>query len=279
MHTLFDKKLLMLKPCDIKIPSYMSLDNSDTYSLYSLAQSIKTIGLINPIAVRKSESGKYILISGKRRLLSAKLAGLRRIACIVLSVPHSEAEIIAIAENLQRKEIDIFSTAEKIKSAIQKHKIPMSEMALKLGTDQNTLLEKLRLLRLDSRIRSRLTDYSLTESHARSLLRLPPEKRTEALEWIIKNNLDSMQTELYINELLDTKPQDKKEPKIAPVRKSAISDLRLFSNSLTKLTETLNSSGFDAYVKRSETERYIEYKVRIKKEEKQKITAEQLKIC
>ncbi len=279
MLTAFDKKLLMLKPCDIKIPSHNIPESTDAYSLYSLAQSIKTIGLINPISVRKSENGKYILVSGKRRLQASKLAGLRRIACIVLSIPPQEAAIISIAENLQREDADIFSAAEKIKTAIQKHKIPMSEMSLKLGLDQNTLLEKLRLLRLESTLRLRLTDYSLSESHARSLLRLPPERRAEALEWIIEKNLDSMQSEIYIDELLNPKTEKIAEPKITPVRKSAISDLRLFSNSLTKLAETLNSSGFEAFVKRNETERYIEYKVRIKKEEKQKIAAEQLKIC
>ncbi len=279
MHSIFDKKLMMLKPNDIKIPSYMLHNSSDAYSLYSLAQSIKAIGLINPVSVRKSDNGKYILVSGKRRLEACRIAGLRRIACIILNIEPYEAEIIAIAENLQREYTNIFNSAEKIKSAISKHKIPMSEMSLKLGVSQNTLLEKLRLLRLDTVLRNRISDYSLTESHARSLLRLPPEKRSEALDNIIKNNLDPMQTEIYINNLLNPKSEDIKEPKISPVRKSAISDLRLFSNSLTKLTDTLNNTGFDAFVKRNETERYIEYKVRIKKEEKQKISAEQLKIC
>ena len=282
MHTIFDRKIIMLKPCEIKIPLKKTSENNDCYSLYSLAQSVKSIGIITPLTVCKNENGKYVLISGQRRLQAAKIVGLRRIPCIIHKAEESEIAIISLVDNLQRESPDFFKMAEEIKQVMEKYKIPRDEITRKLGISKNALLERLRLLRIEPTLRQIISENKLSESHARSLLRLPPERREESLEHIIKNNLDAQLADEYITHLLGQdkplpKEPQKKEP--LPVRKSAIGDIRLFGNSLSKLTGILKDSGIDAYIRRTETDRYIEYKVRIKKEELPKISAEQLKIC
>lgn len=280
MHTIKNKKLLMLRPREIRLPLYRVRKSEDEYALSSLAESIKKSGIIEPLAVRKNEKGKYVIITGERRLKAAIMANLRRVPCVLHDVDTSTALVYSIVENLQRANATFFEEAEAIKTVMNKYRIPQYEMAARLGISQNVLLERLRLLRLNEGLRARITEASLSESHARILLRLPPEKREDALEKIIAENMTSMKTEIFVNELLNPKPSLQEKPKSQPIsyKKSAIGDIRLFSNSLSKLIETLKNSGIDAYTRRIENDRYIEYKVRIKKDEPPRDLAEQLKI-
>ncbi|MBR4973272.1 MAG: ParB/RepB/Spo0J family partition protein [Clostridia bacterium] len=280
MHTIKNKKLLMLRPREIRLPLYRVRKSEDEYALSSLAESIKKSGIIEPLAVRKNEKGKYVIITGERRLKAAIMANLRRVPCVLHDVDTSTALVYSIVENLQRANATFFEEAEAIKTVMNKYRIPQYEMAARLGISQNVLLERLRLLRLNEGLRARITEASLSESHARILLRLPPEKREDALEKIIAENMTSMKTEIFVNELLNPKPSLQEKPKSQPIsyKKSAIGDIRLFSNSLSKLIETLKNSGIDAYIRRIENDRYIEYKVRIKKDEPPRDLAEQLKI-
>lgn len=284
MHTLQSKKLLMLRPKDIKLPLFRTVNCDDGYSVYSLAESIKQIGIIEPIVIRKTENGKYELVAGERRLNGAIIAGLRRVPCVLHNVSETEAAIYNTAANLQSKKERFFEEANSIKRVMTKYRITHIEMAMKLGISQNALAERLRLLRLEETLRIKIEEANLSESHARSLLSIPPDKREKVLEKIINDNLTALQTELLINELLNPKPSENaKTPDVIvqkpPCRKSAIGDIRLFSNSLQKLTNTLKNSGIDAFIRRSENDRYIEYKVRIKKDEPPKDIPEQLKIC
>jgi len=281
MHTAYERKLLMLKPTEITLPLKYPHESKDSSYIKALAKSIKNIGIVTPLSVRKNENGKYELISGEYRLKASVIAGIRRVPCVCFKIEAKEASVLALADNLTRLSPDFFQEAEMIKYIIKKHRISQSDLAHYLGISENTLLEKIRVLRLNDDDRQKIYDFSLTESHVRSLLRLPPEKRENALDNIINQNLDNMKAEEYISKLLsnETKALKNEEKAHIPLRKTAIGDIRLFSNSLSKLTQTLNNSGIEAYIRRNENERYIEYKVRIKKEEKPKISAEQLKIC
>lgn len=288
MHTIISRKILMLKPKEIKVPLFRTRNVDNGYSLYSLADSIKKTGIIVPLAVRKDDNGRYELIFGERRLKAAIMAGLRRVPCVLHDIDLSTSALFSAVENLQRTGLSFFEEALTIKSIILKFKITHAEMAESLGISKNALLEKLRLLRLEENLRRRIEEAGLSESHARSLLSLPPDKREKCLEKIINENMTALKTESFVDEILNPKLNEiRKLPDIKeknttqkpPYRKSSIGDIRLFSNSLQKLTDTLKTAGIDAFVRRIENERYIEYKVRIKKEEPQRENAEQLKIC
>lgn len=278
MAIIFDKKLLMLKPDDIEISRTQPRKHFDEYELKLLADSIAANGIIQPLAVRKTQSGKYEIIASERRFRAAKQVGLRRIPCVIHTADEQTAAILSLTENLQRSNLTVFEEAKALDRLINYYGITQTEAAIKLGIAQSTLCNKLRLLGLSDEIRERITKARLTERHARALLRLPPSERENALDYIIANGLTLAQTEKYIEELLspakipDTQPQK-------PLRKQAIGDVRLFYNSLSKLVNTLQSAGINARTRKTETDKYIEYKVRIKKSIPSQEECTQLEIC
>ena len=162
-----------------------------------------------------------------------------------------------------------------------------TELSGKLKSKLNELvrLEEKLESQLSPEAKSRISAAGLTERHARALLRLPAEERENALDKIIAEGLSLYQTEELINSILN--PDQIKTPTqntsteeiIKPIRKAAIGDIKLFSNSLSKLICTMQNAGITANSKKSETENYIEYKVRIFKNKTQPSESIQLKIC
>ena len=278
MAIIFDKKLLMLKPDDIIVSHTQPRKHFDPYELNQLADSIAANGIIEPLAVRKRENGKYEIIAGERRYRAAKQVGLRRIPCVIHTADEQTAAVLSLTENLQRSNLTVFEEASAIERLINYYGITQTEAAIKLGMAQSTLCNKLRLLSLSKDIQERITKARLTERHARALLRLPESRRETALDYIIANGLTLTQSEKYIDELFSPLPTPEPEP-VKPLRKQAIGDVRLFYNSLSKLVTTLQSAGINARTRKTETEKYIEYKVRIKKESTEPQDCQQLKIC
>ncbi|MBQ6885581.1 MAG: ParB/RepB/Spo0J family partition protein [Clostridia bacterium] len=278
MHTFADKKLLMLKPDDIVTNPNQPRRHFDTYELQSLADSISANGIIQPLTVRKGENGKFLLIAGERRLRAAKIAGLRRIPCVLHRTNDLTASLYAITENLQRCDLNCFEEALAIQSLINDFRLTQAEVAIRLGMANSTISNKLRLLKLSPQIQERILSANLTERHARALLRLPPEQRENALDKIIADGLNLTQSESLIEEIINPTALEDKNLEILqkPIRKSAIGDIKLFSNSLSKLLSTMQNAGIAANSKKRETENYVEYKVRIFKNSPQ---ATQLKIC
>ncbi len=279
MHTFADKKLLMLKPDDIVTNSNQPRKHFDTYELQSLADSISANGIIQPLTVRKSDSGKYLLIAGERRLRAAKMAGLRRIPCVLHRTSDLVASLYAITENMQRQDLNYFEEAIAIQTLINDFRLTQAEVAVQLGMANSTVSNKLRLLKLSDNLQTRLLSANLTERHARALLRLPNDKRESTLDKIIADGLNLAQTEALIESILnpvvcDNITENTEAQK--PIRKAAIGDIKLFSNSLSKLLCTMQNAGITANSRKRETDSYVEYKVRIFKNSSQ---ATQLKIC
>lgn len=277
MHTFADKKLLMLKPDDIITNPNQPRKNFDTYELQSLADSISANGIIQPLTVRKGSGGKYLLIAGERRLRAAKMVGLRRIPCVLHRTSDLVASLYAITENTQRSDLNCFEEAIAIQTLINEFRLTQTEVAVQLGMANSTVSNKLRLLKLSEQLRARLISSNLTERHARALLRLPSEKRESALDKIIADGLNLLQSEKLIDDILNPEsPKTDEAPPKPPIRKAAIGDIKLFSNSLHKLLGTMQNAGITANSRKRETDDYVEYKVRIFKNTPQ---ATQLKIC
>ncbi|MBR7133791.1 MAG: ParB/RepB/Spo0J family partition protein [Clostridia bacterium] len=279
MHTISDNKLLMLRPGEIVPPANGCRKHFDNYELILLAQSISVNGIIHPLSVYKGEDGSYHLISGERRLKAAIMAGLRRVPCVLHKTDQATAALFALIENLQRSQLHFFEQAQAIEDAIAKNGISPAEAAARLGMTQNALSDKLSVLGIDGVIKQKITEAGLSERQVYAVLKLPFSAREAAVGYIIEKGLSESQTEMYVSEILKPAAPEKTEVAQKPVRKSAIGDVRLFSNSLTKLVDTIKSSGIEANIKRTENERYIEYKVRIKKDAPPSQTATQLKIC
>lgn len=276
MNIITDKKLLMLKPSELKVLENQPRKTFDEYELKLLADSIAVNGIIQPLSVRKSLDGKYEIIAGERRYRAALMVGLRRIPCILHKVDRQTVAVYSIVENLQRSDLSVFEEAEALEKLNTVYGMSQSETAAKLGIAQSTLSNKLRLLKLEKSLRERIEKARLTERHARALLRIEPSLRSDTLDYIIANGLTVSQTEEYVETVIN--PKIKKEV-TEPVRKYAIGDVRLFYNSLSKLVDTLQNAGVDAKTRKFENDKYIEYKVRIKKEQMGSNKCKQLKIC
>ena len=252
-------KLVNINVHDIIPNENQPRKNFDEYELSLLCESIKENGVLQPLVIRVQQ-GKYLLIAGERRLRAAKMAGLKRVPCIIRKADDLTADCFTIIENLLRRDLSVFEEAEGISRLINVYGISQCEVAEKIGIAQSTLSNKLRLLKLDSILRQRITAARLSERHARALLRIPEEKRGEALDYIIAKQLTIPETEEYIDKLLSPKRE-----KVQPIRKCAIGDVRLFANSLAKMVDTMRLGGISATTTKNETDTHIEYTVLITK--------------
>lgn len=257
---MFDGKLINLKVEDILQNGEAPLRRADEYNLKKLSDSIRENGILQPLTVRSAGGGKYFLIAGTRRLSAARLAGLKKVPCIIRRADDITADIFALSENLRQEKLTAFEEAEGIMHIMTDHGLTLEEVAGRLGIASSALAEKLELLSLDDELITRLTAARLTERHAAALLRAPKDKRKEVLDFILANQLTLTETEHYVEGLLAPKNA---EP--MPRHRCAIGDLRLFTNSLYKLTETLQKGGVNATVTRQDSETHTAYTVIVPK--------------
>ena len=136
-----------------------------------LADSIKANGLIQPLTV-KAEDDHYVLIAGERRLRAMRSLGYLSAPCIILDVSDRNSAVLALVENIQRKDLQFFDEAEAIAKLLDFYGMTQEDAAIRLGKNQSTIANKLRLLKLSDELRSKIRTYGLTERHARALLRL-----------------------------------------------------------------------------------------------------------
>lgn len=228
----------------------------DDESLEELSGSIKSYGILNPLTVRL-RCGKYELVAGERRLRAAKLAGLEEVPCILIDVNMEDASLIALVENLQRRDLDFIEEALGISQLIRMFGMSQEEAARRIGKSQSAVANKLRLLKLPSDVLESLRQTGLTERHGRALLRLPsPVAQRAALEYIVDNGLTVAATDAYIDALL-SEPEEaerKDEEKPEKRRTFVLKDVRVFLNTLSRSIDLMKQGGIDAGIQREETD-------------------------
>ena len=193
-------------------------------------------------------------MAGERRLRAAKLAGLTEVPCILLTVDEQLSSMVALVENLQRRDLDYIEEAEGLARLMRQYGLNQEQAAAKVGKSQSAVANKLRLLRLPSDVLDALRANGLTERHGRALLRLPDANaQRAALQYIIENGLTVAATDEYI-ELLLTEPAEEQQDAAEPKRTFVLKDVRIFLNSLSKSLDLMKQGGIDAGMKREETE-------------------------
>ncbi len=228
----------------------------DDEGLEELSRSIKDYGILNPLSVRLRGS-RYELVAGERRLRAARLAGLKEVPCILLDVNMEDASLIALVENLQRRDLDFIEEANGINQLIRMFGMSQEEAARRIGKSQSAVANKLRLLRLPQDVLEGLRQNGLTERHGRALLRLPDrESQRAALLYIIDNGLTVAATDAYIDALLQAPeaPEEPEVPKAEGRRTFVLKDVRVFLNTLSRSIDLMKQGGIDAGVRREETE-------------------------
>lgn len=228
----------------------------DDEALLELSESIRNYGILNPLTVRL-RNGRYELVAGERRLRAAKLAELREVPCILLDVNMEDASLIALVENLQRRDLDFLEEAAGISQLIRMFGMSQEEAARRIGKSQSAVANKLRLLKLPQDVLDGLRENGLTERHGRALLRLTgPGAQREALAYIVDNGLTVAAADAYIDALL-SEPAPEPEPvpeKPEPRRTFVLKDVRVFLNTLSRSIDLMKQGGIDAGIQRRETD-------------------------
>ncbi|MDD6729287.1 MAG: ParB/RepB/Spo0J family partition protein [Eubacteriales bacterium] len=250
-------------PTEKLLPNpYQPRKQFNSEEMLSLADSIKENGVLQPLLCRQiNNSDYYELVAGERRLRASILANLQTVPCVIIDCGYEESAVYSILENIQRSNLNFFEEAQAIGHLINHFGMTQEQIGKKLGKSQSALSNKLRLLRLPVDVRYFIEKEGLTERHARALLKIDNEKDMwTTLKVITDRHMNVEQTEAYIDSITDKKVKPKKT--VIKIFK----DIRIFVNTVDKAIATMKEAGIDAQSDKTETEEYIEYRVRIPKE-------------
>lgn len=256
---LFDSGKVIFLPVEAISPNpEQPRRNFEPDQLEELAASIREMGLLQPLTVRRREGG-WELVAGERRLRACKLAGLEQVPCLSIAVDDRSSSLLALVENLQRRDLDFWEEALALRRLIDELGLSQEECARRIGKSQSAVANKLRLLKLPQDVLELLREKGCSERHARALLPLEEEElQRRAAGQVIKLGLTVAQTEALVDKLLAAVPKRKKPTYI-------IKDVRLFLNTLTRSMDLMRSAGVDAKCQREESEGEICLTIRIPK--------------
>ena len=226
----------------------------DPEGLKELTDSIRQYGILQPATVR-TRGKEYELVAGERRFRAAKMAGLKELPCLIAQVGEEDSALLALMENLQRRDLNYMEEAAAIAQLVQRWGLSQEEAARRLGKSQSAVANKLRLLRLEKPVTAALHRYGLTERHARALLRLPDEASVlAAIQEIVRQNMSVARTERYVESLLSTSGAKKRNASVGA-----------FLNNLTQNLQKIQLSGIPAVSERRETDSQIVLTITIPK--------------
>lgn len=229
----------------------------DPEAIATLAESIRQYGVLNPLTVRRTAGGGYELVAGERRLRAARVAGLTDVPCLLINADGEDSSVIALVENLQRRDLDFFEEANGFKRLIDQFGLTQEEAARKVGKTQSAVANKLRLLRLSQQNMELIRRNNLTERHARALLRLSEETdRINVTNYIIEHELNVSRTEEYIDEFLKAKEKPEPLPEQDGGRHVVrlFKDVRFFLNTLNRAVGVMVDAGIGATVQQQESD-------------------------
>ena len=232
----YTEKLMELPVEHIRPNPYQPRTVFEEEGIRELAGSIRRHGILQPLTVRR-QGESWELIAGERRLRAAKLAGLEKVPCVLSRADDDTSALLALVENLQRRDLHYLEEAAAIAAYIQKTGITQEEAAARLSRSPSALANKLRLLRLEDE-----------------------SERVKAAKHIAKHRLNVAQAEQYIEHRLAALQSTP-----AHRRTFILKDVRLFLNSLDRGLRLVREAGIDAQAEREETEEGILLMIHIPK--------------
>ena len=189
---------------EISVNPFQPRSNFSNNSLKELSISIKNIGIIQPITVRKIENNKYQLISGERRLRACKEIGLKKIPAFVRMANDQDSLEMALVENIHRQDLDAIEIAISYQRLLEEINLTQEELSDKIGKNRTTISNYLRLLKLDPIIQSGIRDGFISMGHGRALINVSSnQEQLNIYKRIISKNLSVRNTELLVRDLKD----------------------------------------------------------------------------
>ena len=192
---------LLLPISQVESCSTQPRKSFDPEALSDLADSIRVHGIIQPLTVRKLQSGYYQIIAGERRWRAARMAGLTQVPAVVIEADDRKAMELAMIENLQREDLNPIEEAEGYRVLTEQYGMTQDECAQRVGKSRSAVANALRLLNLCPPVRAMVEDGRLTNGHARALLPLSPALQETTAATILKNDLSVRQTEQMVKKL------------------------------------------------------------------------------
>lgn len=252
-------KVVMLELASLRPNKSQPRIEFNDAAIKSLAESIRENGILQPICVRRN-GALYEIISGERRARAAKLVGLQDVPCIIMSVDDEQSAVLALIENIQRKDLSYFEEALAIEKLITVYGLTQDSAAERLGKAQSTVANKLRLLRFTDAERTLLINGNLSERQARALIRISePHIRITVLEKIIAGRLNLDQTEKLVNDTLAGKNVNEKPQKKNKFKNPFPAAPRLYINSINQLIKRMKESDIPCETITNKCDTYYEY--------------------
>ncbi|MFM9826591.1 ParB/RepB/Spo0J family partition protein [Flavobacterium sp.] len=183
----------------IEINPFQPRSNFNEDSLKELASSIKELGVIQPITVRKLAFNKYQLISGERRLRASTLVGLKTVPAYIRIANDNESLIMALVENIQRHDLDPIEIALSYQRLIDEIQLTQEQMSERVGKKRSTIANYLRLLKLDPIIQTGIRDGFISMGHGRAIINIDNQDvQTDIYQKIVSQNLSVRETEALV---------------------------------------------------------------------------------
>lgn len=233
--------------------------------LDELASSIVQHGLLQPVVVRRVGAGGYELVAGERRLRACRRLGMKTIPAIVREGSDGDSALLALVENLQRKDLCVLDEAEGYRRLMTEFRLTQEDIAKQVGKSQPTVANKLRLLKLPEQVRRTIINGEISERHARALLTLEnPKDQLRVLDQVIRGGLNVQKTEEVVAGLV-TSQVEGGVPVGRKRRVQVFKDLRIFQNAIREVVSTLNRAGVRATMTEEDCGDHIKISVLIAK--------------
>lgn len=201
LDTQEEKESLFLPISQVESCSNQPRKQFDPDTLADLADSIRQHGIIQPLTVRKLQSGYYQIIAGERRWRAARMAGLSEVPVIVIEADDRKAMELAMIENLQREDLNPIEEAQGYQTLVSQYGLTQEQAAQQVGKSRSAVANALRLLNLTPAVRKLVEEGRLSGGHARALLPLSPALQESAAATVLKSDLSVRQTEMLAKRL------------------------------------------------------------------------------
>ena len=212
----------------LRAGKYQPRTRMDEGSLYELAESIKSQGVMQPILVRPLDSGRYEIIAGERRFRAARLVGLDTVPVLVKAVTDEAAAVMSLIENIQREDLNALEEAQGLQRLVTEFKLTHEQAAQAVGRSRSAASNLLRLLNLADPVQQMLMAGDLEMGHARALLALPAAQQVMTAQEIAVRKLSVREAERLV-------ARAGREPPAQPARKGKSRDIARLEEKLADL--------------------------------------------
>lgn len=228
----------------IDVNPYQPRTYFDEEALRELASSIKELGVIQPITVRKLEGNQFQLVSGERRFRASKLIGNQTIPAYIRLANDQEMLEMALVENIQRKNLDPIEVALSYQRLIDEIQLTQEELSTRVGKKRSTVTNYLRLLKLDPILQTGMRDGFISMGHGRAMINVEnTEDQLAIYEKILREKLSVRQTEDLVKTLKSGKVTKPKKKQIPNYIKSSVKDISEYFGHKIEVSVAANGKG------------------------------------